>query len=187
MFANTSGGPIRAHFRLLTLLLGTLLLLAPVAAQAQSNPSGLPLPRFASTKSDPINVRVGPGERYDIAWVYLKSGVPIEIVQEFDTWRKIRDVDGEEGWVHQNLLSGTRGGYVTPVLANSEIPLLASRSDEAGVRARLGPGLKVTIQQCDGTWCEISVTGQTAERTATYSGFVRQEELWGVYPDEVFD
>nr|AMK07540.1 hypothetical protein [alpha proteobacterium NT18-17] len=192
MFDQTSHGGIvrhpRAILRCLTWLLVMLgLCAAPAFAQA-NNPSGLPLPRFASTRSEPINVRVGPGQRYDIAWTYLKSGIPVEIVQEFDTWRKIRDTDGTEGWIHQNLLAGTRVGYVTPLIANGEIGLLASQSDEAGIRARLGAGLKVTIQQCDGTWCEVSAAGQDpTQRSATYSGYVHQEELWGVYPDEVFD
>jgi SH3-like domain-containing protein len=173
--------------RLPAILLVLALLSPPAFAQA-ANPSGLPLPRFATTRSEPINVRVGPGQKYDIAWTYLKSGIPVEIVQEFDTWRKIRDVDGTEGWIHQNLLAGTRAGYVTPLIANGEIPLRASQSDEAGVRARLGPGLKVTITECDGTWCQVSATGQdAAERGSTYSGYLHQEELWGVYPDEVFD
>lgn len=192
MFDQTTGAIItrqsQSAFRALLIVLSMLLgLAAPALAQA-SNPSGLPLPRFASTRSDPINVRVGPGTKYDIAWTYVKSGLPVEIVQEFDTWRKIRDVDGTEGWVHQNLLSGTRMGFVTPILANAEIPLRSNRSDESPVRARLGPGLKVTIKQCDGEWCEVSATGgEAGQRSATYSGFLHQEELWGVYPQEEFD
>jgi SH3-like domain-containing protein len=168
-------------------ILAFLLLAAPVWAQA-GNPSGLALPRFATTRSEPINIRVGPGQKYDIAWTYLRSGIPVEIIQEFDTWRKIRDADSAEGWVHQNLLTGTRAGYVTPILANGEVSLRASQSDEAAMRARLGSGLKVTIKQCDGIWCEVSASSQNpAERSSTYSGYVHQEELWGVYPGEVFD
>jgi SH3-like domain-containing protein len=192
MFDETISGPrgriIRAlRHRLPWIMLALALLTPPAFAQAD-NPSGLPLPRFATTRSEPINVRVGPGQKYDIAWTYLKSGIPVEIVQEFDTWRKIRDVDGTEGWIHQNLLAGTRAGYVTPLVANGEIALRASQSDEAGIRARLGPGLKVTITECDGTWCQVSATGQDpAQRGSTYAGYLHQEELWGVYPDEVFD
>ncbi|MHA6689503.1 SH3 domain-containing protein [Devosia sp. A449] len=175
-----------AMLRALSALLAVLLLVAPAIAQTLGS-SGLPLPRFASTRSEPINVRVGPGQKYDIAWTYLKSGLPVEIIQEFDTWRKIRDVDGAEGWIHQNLLTGTRAGYVTPLLANGEIPLRSGQSDEAGIRARLGPGLKVTIKECDGIWCEVSATAPDGQRAATYSGYLHQEELWGVYPDEAFD
>lgn len=192
MFDKTSRGAPGRFFKALCRrlpgpLLVVALLIAPVFAQA-INPSGLPLPRFATTRSEPINIRVGPGQKYDIAWTYLKSGIPVEIVQEFDTWRKIRDVDGAEGWIHQNLLTGTRAGYVTPIAANGELPLLASQSDDAGIRARLGPGLKVTITECDGTWCQVSATGQDpSQRSTVYSGYLHQEELWGVYPDEVFD
>jgi SH3-like domain-containing protein len=190
MFEHTlhpvSGDSLRAFLRFCRPLLALFLLAAPAWAQAD-NPSGLPLPRFATTRSDPINVRVGPGQKYEIAWTFLRSGLPVEIVQEFDTWRKIRDVDGAEGWVHQNLLSGVRAAYVTPIVANGEIPLRTGRSDESGVRARLGPGLKVTVQECDGSWCAVTATGDPAQRSASYAGFLHQEELWGVYPDEVFD
>lgn len=185
MFDQTWGSllprPLKARFINLVALAALVLLALPVAAQ--DNPSGLPLPRFATTRSEPTNVRVGPGEKYDIAWTFIQAGIPVEIVQEFDTWRKIRDVEGDEGWVHQNLLTGTRTGYVTPILAGGEIALRASQSDDAGIRARLGPGLKVTIKQCDGTWCEVSATHERS----TYAGWLRQEELWGVYPNEVFE
>jgi len=172
-------------FAVLPLVVASLFFSAPVAwAQAESV-SGLKLPRFVSTRSNPINVRVGPGTKYDIAWNYTVSGVPVEIVQEFDTWRKIRDMDGEEGWVHQSLLVGSRAGYVTPVAANGEVDMYASRSIESGVRARLAPGVRVNISECDGDWCTVTA-GQPGER-ANFSGYVRQEEIWGVYPDEVFD
>jgi SH3-like domain-containing protein len=191
MSDQTSRRPAGGHRiailrRLPPLLLVLALLAVPALAQTMGS-SGLPLPRFASTRSEPINVRVGPGQKYDIAWTFLKAGIPVEIIQEFDTWRKIRDVEGEEGWVHQNLLTGTRAGYVTPLLANGEIALRSGQSDEAGIRARLGPGLKVTIKQCDGVWCEVSASGSDSQRSTTYSGYLHQEELWGVYPDEQFD
>ncbi|KFL32280.1 hypothetical protein JP75_04815 [Devosia riboflavina] len=172
-------------FAVLPLVFASLFVCTPVALAQAESVSGLKLPRFVTTRSNPINVRVGPGTKYDIAWNYTVSGVPVEIVQEFDTWRKIRDIDGEEGWVHQSLLVGTRAGYVTPVAANGEVDMHASRSIESGVRARLAPGVRVNISECDGDWCTVTA-GQPGER-ANFSGYVRQEEIWGVYPDEVFD
>ena len=187
MFDETLKPIFTRPAQVLLCLLLTLLSVAPALAQS-NGPSGLPLPRFVTTRSDPINVRVGPGERYNIVWTYVKSGIPVEIIQEFDTWRKIRDVDGDEGWIHQNLLVGNRAGYVTPILANGDIALRASESDDSSVRAQLGPGLKVSIKQCNGDWCEVSAAGQDPnQRSSTYSGYMHQDELWGVYPDEVFD
>jgi SH3-like domain-containing protein len=177
-----------AGMRTLVLALLALCTLLPLPATAADNPSGLPLPRFATTRSTPINVRLGPGTKYDVAWVYVKAGIPVEIVQEFDTWRKIRDFDGSEGWVHQNLLSGKRAGLVAPWRTGEQIPLRSGNSDQAGVRAYLGPGFRVEIAQCDGAWCEITATSQGADgRSSTYSGFLHQPDLWGVYENESFD
>lgn len=167
-------------------LLVFVLLLAPSLAIAVEGPSGLPLPRFATTRSTPINVRVGPGTKYDVAWVYVKAGTPVEIVQEFDTWRKIRDFDGSEGWVHQNLLSGKRTGLAAPWRSGEQIPLLAGRNPDGGVRAYLGPGFRVEISRCDGAWCEVRATAQQDGSTSTYSGYLPQSELWGVYQGEEF-
>ena len=145
------------------------------------------MPRFATTRSTPINVRLGPGTKYDVAWVYVKSNLPVEIIQEFDTWRKIRDVDGAEGWVHQNLLSGRRAAYVAPWL-DEQLPLRSRVGRDASVRAYLGPGFRVEVAECDGEWCEVTATAPVENgRTATYSGFLPQEQLWGVYVGEAFD
>jgi SH3-like domain-containing protein len=163
--------------------------LAVARARAAEGPSGLPLPRFVTTRSTPVNVRVGPGIKYEVAWVYLKAGTPVEIIQEFDTWRKIRDVDGSEGWLHQNLLQGSRAGFVGPWLPPGEqVALRQSRSEDAGVRAWLTPNLRVEIADCDGTWCEVSATSHPKEGSPrTYRGFIEEIDLWGVYKDEKFD
>ena len=159
------------------------------AALAAENPSGLPLPRFVTTRSNPINVRIGPGTKYGVAWVYLKAGTPVEIIQEFDTWRKIRDADGSEGWLHQNLLQGKRAGLVTPWKTDGEdLPLLKSRDVNSGVRAWLGPNFRVDIKECDGNWCEVVATAHPANGSPqSFDGFLAQDDLWGVYKGEVFD
>jgi SH3-like domain-containing protein len=179
-------GPLfRALLLLALLAFGAL---AASLARAAEGASGLPLPRFATTRSSPINVRVGPGTRYDIAWVYVKPGTPVEIVQEFDTWRKIRDFDGSMGWVHQNLLSGKRAGLAAPWDEDGRTPLLSGRDPDGGVRAWLGSRFRVDIRSCDGQWCAVSATSHPEEgRTASYSGYLPQAKLWGVYQGEQFD
>jgi SH3-like domain-containing protein len=172
----------------LVVLLAVYVLCSPAVTYAADSQSGLPLPRFVTTKSTPINVRVGPGTKYDVAWIYVKAGLPVEIVQEFDTWRKIRDLDGQEGWVHQNLLQGTRSGYVAPWLSDEQLALHANSSEDSGVRAWLAPGFQVEIVECDGTWCVVNAVDHPPEgRSATYSGYLKQGDLWGVYEGEVFD
>jgi SH3-like domain-containing protein len=146
------------------------------------------LPRFVSTRNSPVNVRVGPGTKYDIAWIYVKAGIPVEIVQEFDTWRKIRDVDGSEGWVQQSFLVGTRVGLVAPNQAGQQLPLLSRGAADASVRAYLGSGFSVDIKDCDGSWCEVTALDRTqGGRSASYSGFLAQSAIWGAYPGEKFN
>ena len=88
---------------------GLVLLASPGASPAlAATDSGLPVPRFVTLRADKVNVRAGPGARYPVEWVFERKGMPVEIVAEFDTWRKVRDIQGTEGWVHQNLLSSRR-------------------------------------------------------------------------------
>lgn len=157
------------------------------AFAAEQNTDGLPLPRFATTRSAPINVRVGPGQKYDVAWIFTKPGTPVEIIAEFDIWREVRDFDGSEGWIQQNLLSGSRAGLVAPWKKGASIPLVASASSDAGIRAYLGAGFRVDIRKCDGTWCQVdAVDHDDNGHATTYSGYLKQSDIWGAYEGEAF-
>lgn len=157
-------------------------------AQQVGQSSGLPIPRFVSIRNAPTNVRVGPGTQYDIAFTFLRAGLPVEITAEFDTWRRIRDVEGDEGWVHQNLVVGERTALVAPWQQQGTIALRVAASPAARVRAWLSPGMGVSVRGCDGTACEVRLahTGPDG-RAASYQGFVDQHSLWGVYAGEVID
>ena len=149
---------------------------APAAAMGKS---GLALPRFVSLKAGRVNVRVGPGEDYKVAWVFTRSALPVEIIQEFDTWRRIRDSDGQMGWVFHSLLSGKRTAVVTPWGKGDPLPLRARGRADAAVTAYLQPGVEAGVDRCTGGWCDLSGDG--------FSGWIEQNQLWGVYPDEIVD
>jgi len=171
------------HLWLITLMLLPAGGAAP--ATAQDGVTGLPLPRFVSTRSQPINVRVGPGQRYDVGWVFQVPGLPVEIIQEFDVWRKIRYFDGEEGWIHQSLLSSRRTALVRPWETGTRTALYARPEETAGVRAFLPPGFLVGVEGCSEGWCAVSASGaEPGGRALDLRGHVVQFELWGVYPGE---
>jgi SH3-like domain-containing protein len=141
-------------------------------------PSGLPLPRFVSLKSAKVNLRIGPGLNYPVDWMYLKSGLPMEIIQEYDNWRKVRDADGTEGWVNQSLLSGKRTAIVTPWQRGKEarLTLVQEAREGAPLVAEVEPGVVGTIRACNGEWCEMEF-GRTR-------GWISQSLVWGAYPGE---
>ncbi|MFA5592212.1 MAG: SH3 domain-containing protein [Micavibrio sp.] len=142
----------------------------------KANSSGLPIPRFVSLASDKVFVRTGPALRYPIKWVYQRKNMPVEIVQEFDTWRKIRDMDGDDGWIHQSLLSGERH-----IVVKGEARLPVRRAPDADSRpiAHLEPSVIARAHRCQGGWCQVMAAG--------YTGWAERKFLWGVYDSEDFD
>ena len=155
---------------------------APVLAQASKGATGLPLPRFVSLKSRKVNLRVGPGKDYAVTWRFLKSGLPVEIIQEYDNWRRIRDADGAEGWVFHSLLSGDRSAIAAPWMKGKGeavfVNMRADSRDTGTVVARLQPGVVVKIDECNGNWCHADASGT--------EGWLSQAEIWGAYPGEAF-
>ncbi len=141
--------------------------------------SGLPVPRYVSLKSDRVNVRTGPTKDHDVAWVFTRPGLPVEVTAEFENWRRIRDAEGSEGWVYHSLLSGKRTAVVT-ARAKDQLIAVSERPNEGGdVTAQLQPGVVANVKRCDGKWCRVIGT--------SFDGWVPQERLWGVYPNEKVD
>jgi SH3-like domain-containing protein len=161
-------------------LLASAVATAPRAARAAGDPSegsGLPLPRFASLKSDHVNVRGGPNKDHDVAWVYTRPALPVEITAEFENWRRIRDRDGTEGWVYHTLLSGKRTAYVARQKTQTDlVPLHGSADRTSPLRAMLEPGVLGIVKRCNGQWCRFVGEG--------FDGWIEQSRLWGVYPNE---
>ena len=139
--------------------------------------SGLPLPRFVSLKAEKVNVRKGPSSDHGVAWVFQSKGLPVEITAEFETWRRIRDSDGAEGWILQNMLAGKRTVLVAPWKKGETVGLMDHASRTAGMVAKLASGVQAEIRSCDGTWCSVKTNG--------YSGYIEQGLVWGAYPGEI--
>jgi SH3-like domain-containing protein len=141
--------------------------------------SGLPLPRYVSLKSDHVNVRAGPTKDNDVAWVYTRSGLPVEITAEFENWRRVRDSEGAEGWVYHSLLSGRRTAVITMKTKDELAPLYDRADATSAVAARLQNGVVAQVKRCANGWCRVTGTG--------FDGWIEQQRLWGVYADEKVD
>jgi len=133
----------------------------------------LPLPRFASLKADEVNMRAGPGQSYPVEWVFTRKGLPVEIVAEYDQWRKIQDVDGTVGWVHRVMLSGQR----TVLVAGVDVVTAHDEPGEASLPVfQAEPGVQGVLLRCEDDWCRIDVNGT--------KGWLPMNALWGVYPSD---
>jgi SH3-like domain-containing protein len=74
------------------------------------------------------------------------------------------------------MLSGRRTAVVTAKTDDELVPLYDKADTAAALVARLQAGVVGSVKKCTGTWCHITGTG--------YDGWIAQDRLWGVYPDE---
>jgi len=142
------------------------------AAAVAAGGAEVPLPRFASLHSDKVNLRAGPGDRYPIEWVYMRKDWPVEVVAQFDHWRRVRDWEGTEGWVHEKMVVGRREVIVTGGVRG----LRTSPDVGAALVARAEPGVVGHLDECRSDWCRIEAGDVT--------GWVERSNIWGVYPNE---
>jgi len=166
---------------LLTLPLATPIVASPASAEGSGfkagRETGFPVPRYVSLKAGQARMRIGPSTDHATKWIYTHRGMPMEITEEYGNWRRVRDFDGVTGWMSGALLSGDRTAIVGPWL-KEPIALKRSASANAKTTAQLSPKVVMTVQRCDGRWCQVSLPGNSVE------GYVDQGSLWGVYPNE---
>ncbi|MBB6209250.1 SH3 domain-containing protein [Novispirillum itersonii] len=107
----------------------------------------------------------------------MRRELPVEVIQEYETWRKIRDPDGAEGWVHQSMLTGRR----TIMVRKDKAMLRRTADDTASAAAYLSQGVVGKLLQCPkgSDYCRVEVEG--------YQGWLRRNELWGAYKAEAIN
>lgn len=142
-------------------------------AFCQATESGLAIPRFVSLKAKTANLRVGPGADYPIIWLLTCQGYPLEIIAEFDHWRKVRDCEGSEGWIHKAMLSGQRN----VLMKEPQVTIYRHPQCQSKAIAYAEKNVVAELIKCQDDWCRVNVGGQR--------GWVERKNLWGVYPDEI--
>jgi SH3-like domain-containing protein len=155
--------------------IATLLLLvaARAPAAAANEEAGLKVPRFVSLHSDKVNLRTGPGRQYPIEWVLTKKDMPVEVIAQFEHWRRIRDWEGTAGWVQEHMVAGKR----TVVVGKGAMRPLHQQPDAASaVVARAAPGVIARLLECRGPMCRVE--------TDEFTGWLRRTDIWGIYPNE---
>ncbi len=129
--------------------------------------SSMPVPRYASLKYNEVNGRVGPGLEYPIKWEYQRSGLPVLVIKESKYWRKIRDPQGDEVWVHQRMLGARRTGITSDQITIFQKPDTSTRAV-----AEAEMGVVADIAECEGDWCRVDIDGKR--------GWTSRNSIWGV-------
>lgn len=161
--------PRKLPFDKIFIILFISLSLLYSANNSLAQPKKLPVPRFVTIKFDEVNARTGASKDCPIEWVFLKKGEPVQVVAEFEQWRKIRDIDNQGGWVHASTISGNR----SIIIISKELIFLYSRPKQtAHSIAKLAPNLRCKLHKCQDEWCQITCK--------SLNGWVEKKYLWGV-------
>ena len=157
------------------IIIAVILPFSSTFANENVGESGLSLPRMVSFRTEPVNVRSGPGTKYPIDWVYQQKGAPIEIINEYEAWREIKDWEGSVSWVHKTMLTGKR---FVRVMTPGENNIYNSESFSSKVIAKVEDGVVGEIKKClkSSDFCLIKFD--------TIEGWIPKKNLFGIYKDE---
>lgn len=133
------------------------------------------IPRMASIRSNNINGRTGPGARYPIEWIYAQRNAPLEIVAEFELWRKVKDWENSESWVHTAMLSPKR---TVKVITPGENNIYAKSDYDSKILAKVEDGVVGDVKKCESSsnFCLI--------KFSSIEGYIAKTNLFGIYKNE---
>jgi SH3-like domain-containing protein len=149
-----------AGFAALALIAGT--------GQAQSTKK---TPYWASISQPEARMRTGPSKDFPVKWVYKRQFLPVKVVAVHETWRKVEDPDGDQGWMYVGLLSPSRTALVIGAGVGA---LRDSPEPTARIAWRVEPGVVGRVEECQKGWCRFDVSGRT--------GYIEADRLWGDEP-----
>lgn len=125
-----------------------------------------------SIKGDSVNLRSGPGLKFNILWEY-GEGFPVKIIERKKDWVKIKDFEDDTGWIHESLL-----------VDRPHMIVKANRGRDEKINIRQGPSAEdkivgkayygvvfETVQQQSG-WVEV-------KHESGLSGWISSVLLWG--------
>ncbi len=154
---------------------GVILGLAMIGLSAGAAP-GLDVPRFVSLRNNEVNMRTGPGNRYPIMWVYQEKGYPVEVIDEYELWRQIREVDGTTGWVHRTQITGVRHALVLEECALANAPRMDGKTVAVAQKGTIGRILKCPKSS---DYCLLEF--------GEVKGWLSKNMFYGLYQGEVID
>ena len=125
-----------------------------------------------SVSGDKVNLRSGPGKKYIIKWEYGK-GFPLVVLKKKGKWVKVKDFEGDSGWIYKSLL-----------IDKPRMIVKANRNQEKSINIRKSPGTTkriigkayygvvfATIEQKSG-WVKI-------KHDTGLEGWIKRSLLWG--------
>lgn len=131
---------------------------------------------YASLKSDKVFLREGPTYKHRVLFVYRRREYPLQVIAAYDSWRRVKDVDGTIGWVSQTMLSEAR---TVLIVGKGKAQLRSAPTAAASLLANAEPGVVARLKSCKPQFCQIKADGLT--------GWIDRSRIWGVDAGETIN
>lgn len=144
----------------LVVFLAAVILLGGLLDAAQAT-------EMVSVDRPKINMRSGPGTNHSILWE-LGRGYPLMVIGRQGNWLRVRDFEGDEGWVYQPLVGRT--------------PHLVVKSQIVNIRSGPGTRFRVVGQAKYGVVLRTLERGRgwvKVQHENGLTGWVSRDLLWG--------
>ncbi|WP_168464465.1 SH3 domain-containing protein [Wolbachia endosymbiont of Ctenocephalides felis wCfeT] len=112
---------------------------------------------FVSTKSNKINMRTGPGFHYPVKWIYTCKNLPLKVMEEFEDWKKVCDINEDCGWIKSSLLSGKHYAIIKEDTCGYQ-----KQSIDSKVTMEIDKFVVMKIEKCSEEWCFLSAPKRKA-------------------------
>ena len=122
---------------------------------------------FLTLRYNEANVRQGPSVDHPIKFIIKKKYLPVKIIDSYDNFKKIIDINNNSGWIHRTQLFKKKSAIN---IKNNSLILSQPKIYSKPI-AKLEKGRLVLIKKCKPQWCKIE--------TGDYKGWIIKKNLWG--------
>jgi SH3-like domain-containing protein len=137
-------------------VLSSVLALAPAWAQ-----------EWVSIRNDNVNMRTGPSTSSEVLW-NLAKGYPLQVQERKNNWLRVKDFEGDTGWVSANVTSKDRHHIVK----GKKINVRSGPSTNHRLVGSVEYGEVLRTIKRQGQWVEVRLpNGRT--------GWVASNLVWG--------
>ena len=124
-------------------------------------------PKYASIKKERAYSRHNASFDAPLEFIYQKKNLPILIINEHGNWREIRDIDGDETWMHISMISKKK-----TFINEKDQNLLKYKDNSNIVNAIVKRGVIGKIINCGEKFCKVKIK--------PYRGWMEKKYLWGI-------
>ncbi len=120
-----------------------------------------------SVAASSANIRSGPGTQgYEVLW-QVEQYHPLQILEKHDGWLRFRDFEGDEGWIHEQLVDNTE----TVITKNDVINVRSGPGTSHAIAFKAEKGVPFKVLEHRGDWLRI----QSADGD---QGWIHRDLVW---------